>query len=667
MRRAVCYPAHVRVRRHRSTALGAAAAALLFVSPAFAQPGGICDSNAPTSTNACIAQIQSAGGLINDVFRDKLGRTGDQLPLFGQVFDNWPGCDSTSHAGCAGVSNAPYDCPGNYVCQPGVANTIANAGIYANALDHLWWHPCRLANHTLDANGCPIRTCVANGAPGSYFPWEGLVFDLGGPSNQVAVFAENDHGPQPCESVEYTVFLTDNPFAKESIDDPTTLGADPQKWNRAVLDQIFTEGFFTTRAPSPTTAFGPNCGDTAQYSVEDDSFVQVFKLPCGITFRYASIVAGYDGKEFPACAYDSNEGEVDAVAGLTEDGTGVCPDADEDTYVDCACPGAPPVCDCDDTRDTIHPGAPEACDSPDLDCDGLPGACDPGLFCHQSLCVPGCNSGEVGVCPRGSTCTDTDLGTLCVPDDCTTGGCPPGSVCDPATKICRPACEGVVCPPGQVCLGGQCVDPCKNKQCPAPKQCIGGECKAPCSCFGSSVGCDPGLVCDRAAGTCVPPACAGVACSAGQRCDTTGSCVDFCSGVVCPEGQKCVASENGCVDNCSDVTCSSGQSCNPGTGACENDTSCADVVCFSPQVCVNGQCVTPDGGVGAGGSGGAGTDASASGGTSGSGVGGTPSRGGVAAGDPGGCGCRLPSRTGSLGALVGVLGAAAFGLRRRRR
>ena len=48
---------------------------------------------------------------------------------------------------------------------------------------------------------------------GNYHPWTGLVFDLGGPSNKVAIFAENDHGPQPCESLEYTVFLTDNPYA----------------------------------------------------------------------------------------------------------------------------------------------------------------------------------------------------------------------------------------------------------------------------------------------------------------------------------------------------------------------------------------------------------------------------------------------------------------------
>ena len=637
---------------------------------ASAQAGGVCDSNEPTSTQSCIAAIQAAGGLVNDIFRDSLGRPGDQLPVFGTVFNNWPGCDATSHAGCAGSSNPPYDCPSNYTCVPGVANTIANAGMYANALDHLWWHPCRISNHTLDANGCPIRSCVTNGTPGSYFPWEGLVFDLGGPSNQVAVFAENDHGPQPCESIEYTVYLSDNPFAKELIDDPTTTGADPQKWNRAVLDKIYTWGWFNTRSPDPV-GFA-TCGDTAQYAVEDDSFVQTFKLPCGITFRYASVIGGYDGKEFPSCAYDSNEGEVDAVAGLTEEGTGVCPDDDQDNYVDCNCPGAPPLCDCDDSDENIHPGAPEACDDPDLDCDGNPGSCDPGLFCNNSICVPSCQTGEVGQCPSGSTCTPTDVGTLCVPDDCTTGGCPPDSVCDPDTKVCKPACDGVVCPPGQVCQDGKCIDPCANIQCPPPQQCLEGECKPPCSCFGADVGCDPGEVCDRVIDLCVPPACNGVSCPVGQYCDSSGACVDLCTGVTCPDGQKCESSEGGCLDACADVTCPSGQACNPETGVCEDDGACDNVVCFAPQVCVAGMCVTPEGGVGGGGAGGTGgsdSDASASGGT-GQGTGGKPSRGGVATGDEGGCGCRAPgsspaaSALVSLVAMLGLIGALA---RRRRR
>jgi MYXO-CTERM domain-containing protein len=639
-------------------------AAALTALPAVAATG-VCDSNPPTSSQACVDAIQSAGGVINDIFKDKNGLTGPQLPVFAQFFNNWPGCTDTSWAGCAGESTAPYECPGSYVCNGTVANTVANATAYYAALDHKWWHPCRLVDHNL-VNGCPNRAttnCVADGDTQGYYPWEGAVFDLGGPANKVAIFAQNDHGPQPCESIEYTVFLSDNPFAQTAIDDPATTGTDPQKWNRAVLQKIYTHGWFTTRSPSPGNPTYAACGDTANYAVEDDSFVQVHGLPCGITFRYTAIVAGYDGKEFPACAYHSSEGEIDAVAGLTEEGSGVCPDSDKDGFVDCSCPGAPSPCDCNDSDPSVYPGAPEACDATtDKNCDGNPGACPTGLFCYQSVCVDACKSGEFA-CPKGATCTDTTQGKLCVADDCTTGGCAPGSVCDPTTKTCKPACDGVTCPWGQSCKDGACVDLCAGVQCPAPKQCQLGECKVPCSCYASDVACSAPSVCDKG-GTeqCVTAGCLGVTCNTGEHCDPqSGQCVGLCAGVTCPQGQKC-APPNGCVPLCEGVTCAAGQECNPATGQCE-DTLC-NPICLPPKVCVAGQCVLSDAGVG--GTGGstqdAGPDASA-------GSSGSPPKGGTStSGDDGGCGCRAPASSPTWPAmLLAFLGLVGLGLRRRSR
>ena len=37
----------------------------------------------------------------------------------------------------------------------------------------------------------------------------------------------NDHGPQPCESLEYTVFLTDNPYSTDLVLYPAKDGVDP--------------------------------------------------------------------------------------------------------------------------------------------------------------------------------------------------------------------------------------------------------------------------------------------------------------------------------------------------------------------------------------------------------------------------------------------------------
>ena len=57
----------------------------------------------------------------------------------------------------------PFDCPGQYTCN-GLPDTFANASAYLNALDRLWWHPCRLSDHNL-INGCPnFGACVADGS-----------------------------------------------------------------------------------------------------------------------------------------------------------------------------------------------------------------------------------------------------------------------------------------------------------------------------------------------------------------------------------------------------------------------------------------------------------------------------------------------------------------------
>jgi MYXO-CTERM domain-containing protein len=648
------------------------AAATLAASTARASTG-TCDvspGDTGASELACLAAIQALGNntVIPGIFKDTNGKTADQLS-YGKLVDPWGGCDQANNT-CNGDVTGNQGTP-NVNCIDSSHNFSTVAG-YVNTLDWKYSNPVRMLNahgfQGAPSDKCPIwGQQVVDGNKEGYFPWEGMVFDLGGPSNKVVLFPINDHGPQPCESVEYTVYLTDNPLSRQVIDNPTTTGSDPQKWNRAKLSQLFLEGWKKVR---------PGTDPGLSYTIEADSFSSVWSLPCGITFRYVGIIAGNDGKDLPSCNFDSYDAEIDAVAGLTEDGAGVCPDADKDNFVDCMCPTHPAVCDCDDSNPAVHPGAPEACDSADLNCDGVPGGCaDPASVCYKGLCDSTCG-GEIPLCPPGAVCTPIQQVNICVPQDCTAGGCPAGGVCKDG--ICVPACDAIVCPTGQICQDGQCLDPCMGVQCPSPQTCQQGKCGPPCSCFAGDIGCNgvSGTICDKAAnmggGACVPPACKGVTCDAGKVCNPiNGMCVDFCNGVMCPVGQKCL-NTGGCVPLCSDVTCTMGLTCNPQTGVCE-DTSCNNVTCLSPQVCKMGVCVDQGtgsaGGGGATGNGGAGgmggaplTSSSSAGGNGGS---------GGSTGDKGSCGCRVAGDPegdprAPLPAIVLAVGIAGA-LRRRRR
>ncbi|MEI8255799.1 MAG: pre-peptidase C-terminal domain-containing protein, partial [Deltaproteobacteria bacterium] len=54
-----------------------------------------------------------------------------------------------------------------------------------------------------------------------------------------------------------------------------------------------------------------------------DGMTTVWALPCGYSFRYASISAGNNGGNGAACRFDSFDDELDAVAGLDQSGNGL--------------------------------------------------------------------------------------------------------------------------------------------------------------------------------------------------------------------------------------------------------------------------------------------------------------------------------------------------------
>jgi hypothetical protein len=143
---------------------------------------------------------------------------------------------------------------------------------YGNARDYYWLHDTSAGSGTL-----------AN-AP------TGLWYDLGGLANKLAVFPIIDHDPLPGEAFEYDVFMSN----------------DQATWIEATLETLYDEGWDAD----------PNIAD---------GWTTVWTMGSGQTFRYASVAWGNPGNPDPSYYYADGDAEIDAVAGLTEQGGGVDP------------------------------------------------------------------------------------------------------------------------------------------------------------------------------------------------------------------------------------------------------------------------------------------------------------------------------------------------------
>jgi hypothetical protein len=541
----------------------------------------------------CLTNLRSRRGpdaVIDDIFQTSDGRYAPQL-TYGTYVRGVNGCiGGTGFTDCglgAPFSRCRTILTGYACCTPGTPGCAPpgglNPAVQANSLDWLWTQVLR----TNDSGAV-----VDDGAPGFYYPWRGRIYDLGGEANRVVVFPISDHGPLPCEAFEYAVWLSNDPNATAIAPEGAP---DPNLWNPARLVRVFQQGW--TRNVTAEGAVDRERGDLASFlrdaSAGDavaDSLVTVWALPCGLSFRYVSIQAGNDGNPGPECQFHSSDDELDAVAGLNEDDTAICIDADGDGHRDAACGGT----DCDDTNPARHPGAFERCDATeDVDC--LPAAsCPEGTTCddESGLCTTQCFEGG---CAAGYTC----VGDRCVEEACATRTepCPSGSLCRGGE--CVGPCDGVVCPLGERCVGGACVDPCEGVVCPTNQVCIARDpsartlCGPSCVCSDLAAPlCPAGRACDTrdgspARGQCVDPGCETASCGPGESC-SGGACVDGCTGVVCPRAQVCV--DGSCVvDLCASVVCPGGQRCR--AGACFDP--CDETACGEGRICRDGACV-PD-------------------------------------------------------------------------
>jgi hypothetical protein len=155
----------------------------------------------------------------------------------------------------------------------GAYNLLGSPAVNANSRDFDW----------VQDNG---NTGTFGGAVGGA-PSQGIVWDLGGQANQVAVFVFVDHGPVPGEVLENTAWLSNDPNAADGA------------WTQASLVHVYGAGW----SPDPNIA---------------DGFVAVYQLPGGATFRYVSVTWGG-----PGAITRDGDNEIDAVGGLNIEGTGV--------------------------------------------------------------------------------------------------------------------------------------------------------------------------------------------------------------------------------------------------------------------------------------------------------------------------------------------------------
>jgi hypothetical protein len=217
-------------------------------------------------------------------------------PVFGatvQTFINLGVTPGNGTGGTTCIENALWASPSNFglgtyvkgadgwgtATDPtilGAYNGAGSAAANANGLDFAW-----------------VQDTSPNVAPGGATgsaPSQGIVWDLGGQANQVAVFVFVDHGPVPEEVLENTAWLSNDPNAIDA------------GWTQAQLVHVYGDGW----SPGADIA---------------DGFVAVYQLPSAATFRYVSVTWGG-----PGAIQRDGDNEIDAVGGLTAEGAGVLPE-----------------------------------------------------------------------------------------------------------------------------------------------------------------------------------------------------------------------------------------------------------------------------------------------------------------------------------------------------
>ena len=206
-----------------------------------------------------------------------------------QTFINAGITPGNGTGGTACIENALWATPSNF----GLGTYVKGADAFGTGLDNTtlgsYDGSGSLAGNTNGLDHAWVQDIgnqVSFGAGGiGGEPSQGIVWDLGGQANQVAVYVFVDHGPVPEEVLENTAWLSNDPNAVDA------------GWTQAQLVHVY--GFGWDADP-----------------VISDGFVAVYQLPSAATFRVPSTLT----RSAPASSASAPSTSVQAAAWRTRPG-----------------------------------------------------------------------------------------------------------------------------------------------------------------------------------------------------------------------------------------------------------------------------------------------------------------------------------------------------------